>query len=244
MLMSIRELKWRWQLAPISVLHVGAHLAEESDLYRAAGWNNVTWIEANPEVVRDLRRKVQPMGHQVIEAAVWHSDDELLSFSVASNGQSSSLLEFREHSSLCPEIVVEKKLMMRTSRVETLLSDNDPPDFCNLDIQGAELSALQGFGTILGGVQAIYTEVNKAELYEGCARIDEMDVFLGEAGFRRVATRWVLGFGWGDALYLRQSPSLVRRALGVYWPLGFYARQLPAPVIQLLRKWARRVLKK
>jgi len=236
MLMSMTELRWRWRLAPTSVLHVGAHLAEECNLYQSAGWSNVTWIEANPDLISDLRKKVEPMGHRVIEAALWHSDNEVLSFSVASNGQSSSLLEFRDHSVLYPEIVVDKQLMLKTSRLGTLLKDEKPPDFCNLDIQGAELSALRGFGGMLSGVRAIYTEVNRAELYEGCARINDIDSFLSEAGFKRVATRWVLGFGWGDALYLREYSSLIRRILGVYWPMIYYTRQLLSRVVQVLPK--------
>jgi hypothetical protein len=35
--------------------------------------------------------------------------------------------------------------------------------------------------------------------------VEELDVLLRAQGFKRVATRWVLGRGWGDALYLRSS---------------------------------------
>ena len=97
MLLSINELVKRWQISPKSVLHIGAHLAEESNLYQSVGWNKVTWIEANPALIIDIQKKVEPLGQKVIEAALWHTTGEKLSLKVASNGQSSSLLEFNHH---------------------------------------------------------------------------------------------------------------------------------------------------
>ena len=58
MLFSINELVKHWRISPKSVLHIGAHLAEECDLYRSVGWNKVIWIEANPELINDLRKKI------------------------------------------------------------------------------------------------------------------------------------------------------------------------------------------
>ena len=57
MLFSISELVRRWEISPKSVLHIGAHLAEESEMYQSAGWNEVLWIEANPALMTDLRKK-------------------------------------------------------------------------------------------------------------------------------------------------------------------------------------------
>lgn len=234
--MSVMELVYRWKLSPRSVLHIGAHQAEESDAYQSVGWRNVTWVEANPDLIATLRAKVEPLGQRVIEAALWHSNEEQLSLSVASNGQSSSLLEFREHSRLYPSVTVKRKLTVLTRRLDAILTDNDSPEFCNLDIQGAELAALRGFGAILSRVNAIYTEVNRVELYEGCAKIGDIDEYLYQEGFRRVAVRWVIGFGWGDALYLRLPPTRLRRVLGIGWPLRFYLNQLPSCVTLAARK--------
>lgn len=236
MLISVNELVHRWKLSPRSVLHIGAHHAEESDAYRSVGWQNVTWVEANPDLIPTLRNKVEPLGQRVIEAALWHSNNEQLSFSVASNGQSSSLLEFREHSRLYPSITVERTLTVLTRRLDAILTDDESPEFCNLDIQGAELAALRGFGAILSRVNAVYTEVNRAELYGGCAKIGEIDEYLRQEGFRRVATRWVIGFGWGDALYLRLTPKHLSRVMGFSWPLEFYLKQLPSYVVLVVRK--------
>jgi hypothetical protein len=39
-----------------------------------------------------------------------------------------------------------------------------------------------------GHIEGINVEVNFEELYRGCCQIEELDRFLGERGFRRVAT--------------------------------------------------------
>jgi hypothetical protein len=48
----------------------------------------------------------------------------------------------------------------------------------------------------------IIAEVNRDELYENCARVDEIDSFLSEYGFERKETNWE-GQTWGDAFYIK-----------------------------------------
>ena len=72
--------------------------------------------------------------------------------------------------------------------------------------QGAELKALKGAKNLLKNVRAVYSEVNREELYAGCALIEEVDEFLKEFGFIRTDTKFT-EFGWGDALYLKQNTT-------------------------------------
>jgi hypothetical protein len=76
------------------------------------------------------------------------------------------------------------------------------PDMLNLDIQGAELQALEGAVGLIGGVRWIYTEVSSEELYVGQSLAPELDGWLGDHGFVQVASEWT-DRGWGDALYVR-----------------------------------------
>ena len=34
------------------------------------------------------------------------------------------------------------------------------------------------------------TEINKEEMYEGCPLVEEMDQYLEDRGFQRIATYW------------------------------------------------------
>ena len=51
-------------------------------------------------------------------------------------------------------------------------------------------------------IDYIYAEVNTKELYAGCAQLPELDAWLDARGFKRVEIS-MTGWGWGDALYVR-----------------------------------------
>jgi hypothetical protein len=97
-------------------------------------------------------------------------------------------------------------LHKKSTTIDTFFSrnglDSSKYDFWNFDIQGAELMALKGAEEAIKHAKAIYLEVNINELYVGCGKIEEVDAFLLERGFRRMLTR-VVRQGWGDALYIR-----------------------------------------
>lgn len=229
MLISLKEISSVWGIKPNGVLHVGAHLGEEAMEYESFGWLPVIWVEAQPELVKALRNKLSKDKHQVFEAAVWDEDCVKMTFLMANNSQSSSLLNFGSHSKSYPSVVMNKQLDVSTIRLDSLLIKNDIPNFANFDIQGVEGRAIMSLGRRIDGIDAIYTEVNRKEVYVGCMQIDEMDNLLKSEGFKRVAVRWVLGKGWGDALYLRTgvyslgSKSRVREFGYVF---NFYRLQL------------------
>ena len=76
-------------------------------------------------------------------------------------------------------------------------------NFMNIDVQGYELEVMKGASKFLPHIQFIYCEVNRAEVYEGCPRIEELDEYLGTYGFERVETTWD-GGTWGDAFYIKK----------------------------------------
>jgi len=143
--------------------------------------------------------------HKIITAAIWDIDDIKMKFNVASNSQSSSLLDFGTHRDSYPKIEYTKEIEVITKRLDTLLANSDIPNFINLDIQGAELKAIMGLGKLIDKLDYIYTEVNWKQVYLGCANILDLDNYLCEKGFKRVITRRQKLLGWGDAFYIRSS---------------------------------------
>lgn len=67
------------------VLHVGAHEGEEGAFYHRQGWGPVIWVEMLPEKAADLRARLAGGGDQVIEAACWDADGELITLNRASD---------------------------------------------------------------------------------------------------------------------------------------------------------------
>jgi FkbM family methyltransferase len=205
MLFDVSELVRNWNIRPKGVLHVGAHKAEEWPRYEEHSWTPVIWVEGQTELVEYLLQSLPKEDNEIIQAYVWSESGVEKTFNVASNGQSSSLLEFGSHAIDYPEIQFQEILTVRTKRLDDVLSDKPPFDFVNIDLQGVELEALIGLGQFIHQVKWIYTEVNRKEVYVDCTNVKELDLYLETFGFSRVATRWCLGKGWGDALYVQKG---------------------------------------
>ncbi|HZS41104.1 MAG TPA: FkbM family methyltransferase [Polyangia bacterium] len=192
---------------PAGVLHLGAHTGEEAEAYARAGAERVLWFEANPRVMPALERHLAAFpGQRAVHAAVSDADDRTVELTIASNGQSSSLLKMKRHRERYPDITEQGTVEVRTITVDTWLARDgqSPADYqlANLDLQGAELLALRGMRGCLPSLRWIYAEINFEELYQGCPLAAELDAFLAPHGFTRAITADT-GYGWADALYVR-----------------------------------------
>lgn len=203
MLISVRNLQRLWGVNPRTIVHVGAHNAEELDAYAKAGWGSVIWIEAQPQKVLDLSKRI-PSDHRIIEAAVWDIDGEDLELKIMTDTESTSLLNLGTHKKEYPKIEFSHTIPVKTKTLKSLLTKTPVPELLTLDIQGVELRAIKGYGDEIAKVKWVYCEVNRAELYQDCGLISELDEYLRRYGFARTATRWTI-YNWGDALYENKS---------------------------------------
>ncbi len=55
MLISLKEIKEKYNLEFKNIIHIGAHKAEELNDYVSAGIKKVVWVEANPTLVNYLK---------------------------------------------------------------------------------------------------------------------------------------------------------------------------------------------
>jgi FkbM family methyltransferase len=205
MLFSVSNLSSIWNVKSKGVLHVGAHEGEEWTDYRDNNWLPVIWIEGQSELVRKLQTQLPPESNTIIQAFVWDQNDVEMTFNIANNGQSSSLLEFGTHSHNYPQIKFDEKINIKTTRLDSIISATSEYDFINIDLQGVELKALVGLGNQITKAKWIYSEVNRKEVYQNCTSVRDLDKFLKTCGYSRKATRWCVGKGWGDALYIHNS---------------------------------------
>lgn len=195
-----------------SVIHIGAHLGEEAELYFLNGINNTLWIEANIDLMNQLKKNISKYpSSSVLNAVLSKYDDQEVVFNISNSSMSSSILDLGYHKVTNPDISFVQIRKMNTITLNTLLSQNNIPydkfEFLNVDIQGAELLMLEGATKILPYVKGIYSEVNFREVYKGCPRVSEIDSFLLKWNFRRIVTAWHEDSGWGDAFYIKMNDS-------------------------------------
>lgn len=209
MLIDYSEIIKKYNLNIENILHVGAHTAEEHDVYFKNNCKKVIWIEANPFLIKNLQTRLDSDKNDIYQAVVSDTDDKEIEFYITNNNQSSSILDLKYHKNLFPDVYVTQKLKLKTKTLNTLFIENNLSfkdiNFINLDIQGAELLALKGINDNLSHVSAIYTEINTAHLYEECALLNEIDEYLSKYNFKRVETKMWENHPWGDALYIKED---------------------------------------
>jgi len=186
------------------VLHVGANLGQERELYAAHGLN-VLWIEPIPDIYQQLQKLIASCPKQkALCRLITDMDDREYAFHISSNdGQSSSIFDLAAHKQLYPNIDYTRSIRLNSARLSTLMQkekiDLSLYDALVLDTQGSELLVLKGAADILPHFRFIKSEVADFEAYKGCCRLSEMDEFLCRHHFRRlIKARFTCKFGVGS----------------------------------------------
>ena len=161
------------------IIHIGAHHGEEAQAYQEAGVKSVFWFEANPEVYNELFKKTKKFDkieQTYILSCLSDTDGEEVEFNIANNGHSSSILDLGTHANMYPHIKYTKSILVKTKRFDSFLDEETGRigswpekisefDFINLDVQGAELKVLKGFGDVFKkylNIRAVYTPIRAA----------------------------------------------------------------------------------
>jgi FkbM family methyltransferase len=196
---------------PRVIAHIGAHLAEELSDYEAAAPETIVWVEADPELYARLvagveARKSPRVRHVCVNALITDVAGEPVRFYHFSNdGQSSSIFRAAENLRLnWPEVheTGRELLLCSDTLANVLAAAGIAPehlDLLVLDVQGAELLALQGCGPYLDHVKFLEVEASTIPIYEGAPLFRELDPWIAARGFRRLS---VVSFH-GDAVYTR-----------------------------------------
>ncbi len=191
------------------LIHIGARYAEELNFYKHHALQDILWIEADPEAETKLTLKVaKHPGSKVAIFAATDTNGQIDLRKTSNDGHSSSILKLKNHSKYYPGIVEDKVLTVQQRRLDDFLAENaelrNKYNTLVMDIQGAELIALKGAVQTLEGIDAIITETNYNELYEGAAFIKTLDDFLEMHDFIRVDSASCTHYT-GDALYVKKK---------------------------------------
>jgi FkbM family methyltransferase len=182
----------KWFLADArGVIHVGANVGQERDLY-AAHRLPVVWIEPIPEVFERLRRNIRGYpGQRAYQALITDADGRSYTFHVADNdGESSSIFDLADHRDVWPEVSYERRIILESVTLASFLDrhaiDVGGFDTLVLDTQGSELLVLKGAESILHRIEQVWTEAADFEAYRDGARLQEIGDFLSARGFREI----------------------------------------------------------
>ena len=195
----------KYNLNVSGLLHIGGHYGGELQKYKSHNIDNIVLFEPLSSNFSVLSEAVKNIGGNIVAHQVaLGNGNRKVTMNISSNeAQSSSILTPKVHLTAHPEVSFSG-----TEEVEMKkLDDYDYKDYNMIvvDVQGYELEVLKGASETLHNIDYIYCEVNRDEVYEGNARVEEIDEFLSTYGFKRVETQWYYTEVWGDALYMKEK---------------------------------------
>ena len=210
MLLNFDHIIKNYNIKSKGVIHIGAHHGNELYPYLKHRIKNVLMFEPQEKAFKHLRFNISQINPSyddridIEKTALGNFKGEVEMFvEEANTGMSSSILEPALHTQQYPHITFNKKEKVKIISLDSYLKNHTGSyDFINIDVQGYELNVFKGATKTLKNIKYIISEVNREELYKGCAKVDELDSFLKDFGFSREVTDWE-GKTWGDAFYLK-----------------------------------------
>jgi len=212
------------------LIHVGAHFAEEMEVYERAQLSPIIYIDALPDFEEKVGTLLANKPNSIaITAFCGETDGQQVDFNVSSNaGASSSALDFGRHRDEHPEVQWIERISLTSEKLDTLLercTANHPKidfgkiDTLVLDVQGSELNVLKGSTNLLKKVKWVFAEVNIGDLYKGDAALEEIQAYLLDFGFRLCQLE-MNSHLWGDALFVknpkgRSSPLIIEQGRSI-----------------------------
>lgn len=221
MLIDFRTLFPKYNIKPKGVIQIGSHWCEEHDIYLQMGISNFVYVEPCKDAFDVMLSKFGISGGstdntlsvtingnmKLFKCACGDIESEMLmNVSHNNQGQSNSLLNPKLHLDQHPSVVFTDNEMVKVIPLDNIEFNRNDYNVLVMDTQGYEGQVLKGAKETLKHIDCIYTECNRGQTYAGNMEIEEMDLFLKEAGFERVETYWPSpNWTWGDCFFIRSE---------------------------------------
>lgn len=213
-------------LRGMTVVHVGAHFGEEAARYEWWGARRVVWIEAEPVIFKELKRRIDnrrdavpgllqrmrvlpPTRHILINALVGDADGGSADFHLFNNeGASNSMFKMMrgEGDKFASVLETGEVLRLPVNTLDTTLKaagvEPGSVGVLVLDVQGAELMCLKGAAQTLASARYLEAEVSVRPVYDGGVLLSELEPWLEQRGFAR---RTRLRKEHMDAIFVRSG---------------------------------------
>ncbi|MEG4311027.1 MULTISPECIES: FkbM family methyltransferase [unclassified Microcoleus] len=209
MKLNFPDLCQQHAITPRGIISIGTYDGKTLKRLNLPNTVKTLLIDANPTAVERLQENFADRPNiQVVQAAIANHNDTV-TLHLTSLESTSSILPWQQYSKIYPNIKETQQLTLPSRTLDTLLEELhlSTTDFniLILDIQGAELLALEGATQLLNTLDAIYTTVHYQELFKGGALAEQVDQFLTDYQFQCVAEGTPYHPAWGEAFYVRQT---------------------------------------
>jgi len=180
-------------------------------------------FECNPATLPACRKRVASVKNvTLIEKAVSDKNGEVTFFPIdqektetpwadGNPGASSLLIASGKYKK---EKYVQNEIRVQSTTLASFLAEKqiESVDFLWMDIQGAELMALQSAGDALAKIKIIHTEVEFMEIYQNQPLFADIKKYLNEHGFLLYGFTY-FGRYFGDAVFVKHTVPVA----GLVW---------------------------
>jgi len=173
------------------IIHVGAHDCQEFDLYKELGFDDILFIEANPEIVDNIKIKNPEIN--IINIGITNSEG-FFDFYITKYDQASSLLKPKEHE-------ISKIIKVKTTKL--INYQNDKYNILALDVQGSELDVLLSSNINL--FDLIIIELSERVRYEKQPLGIEIEKYLISNNFSKRYVSKHGKYGFSDVIFLKNK---------------------------------------
>lgn len=202
------------------VIHVGAHQGEEVESYLQFGFERIMLIEANPGSYAFLQKKYSNESNITVYHYAVHNFDGFVHLHIhasrSGNTEPSSILPLKKFKEIVKSLDTIKSVRVPAIRLDSLFAQLKVPisdyNFLSVDVQGAELLVFQGGQNVLRQMDAILSEVNVLEMYEGCALEEDVVRFLEDMNFVHLQSVYHELYdesarfpAWGESLFIKKT---------------------------------------
>jgi FkbM family methyltransferase len=204
MLLNLIELIKKYNMKIKGVIQIGSHYGEENQLYNLIGIKNRIFFEPLNSNFSVLEKNIEPI-HTLVKKALGNENKKVSMYTEEKNsGQSSSILKPMLHLKQYPNIVFNNTEIVDMIKLDSFEKDLTEYNFIVIDVQGYELEVFKGAKNTLDNIDYIISEINRDELYENCAKIEQLVEFLSNYGFEFIEHNWI-GGTWGDGLFIKKG---------------------------------------
>jgi FkbM family methyltransferase len=183
---------WKQDLRK-NIVFIGANDMLEIEKY-VNTYNNGLFIEAIPKTYERLQNNLLQVNsfnvnYKAINALVTSTEEKEYKFNIFNNNEASSSIYEPDPSIWAWEHVkVDEEITLVSTTMERVLKDEkwDTLQYdMVLDVQGAELEVLKGFGIDnLKNIHKLTVEISTQQFYKGGVLFNELDDFLVVHGFK------------------------------------------------------------
>lgn len=189
-----------------NIIVVGAWQGDEVRSFLKLPEAHVYCFEANPKTFDILKKLYQDEVRVSCYNSACSNADGRATFYETNIDGNGSLLKVGNH----PIASAAGSFEVNTVKLDSLTElSGQSIDLLWIDVQGAELSVLQGADNLLKKTAALFLEINtRGSSYQGAVKASELEIFIGSYGFNKIAQGLDNTGLEGNAFYMKADQNI------------------------------------